>query len=402
LTSNGSPIGHGFRANISAFSTLPWGQLRLISSVAFLSVAAMMNLAPLLPLIKMDLVLSDTWLALLTSATILTHTLLQMLGGQMTDSLGVRRTVWLGVTFMGVGVLASGFAPSLILLFFCRLAIGVGTALSFVAGLTFTHRVVPAKRRVLGQSVFGAAASLGILVILLTSERLASLGGWRTTLVLEGLFILAFGWYVASRLSDDGSHAGTATSTWGEAIRQRIFYLLGLAHVITYGVFIGLTTWVVTFLYRDHGIGLEWAGPLAALFALSAIGGRLLGGVFSVGRERSVIVLSCLISALATTLLPWLPSIALALLVVALFGWFVSVPFGAIFSFASVASGRPVSGREISVINFIANLGALAFPPLVGLALDLTGSFVVGFGVLGGIGLVGTAVLALALPTKHR
>jgi fucose permease len=80
------------------------------------------------------------------------------------------------------------------------------------------------------------------------------------------------------------------------------------------------------------------------------------------------------------------------------FGWFVSVPFGAIFSYAVLLSGRLTSGRELSLINFIANLGALAFPPVVGYALDVTGSFAVGFGSLAAVSLAGTIALAAWLP----
>lgn len=382
----------------SAFATLPWGQLRLISSIAFLSVAAMMNIAPLLPLVKSDLNLTDTWSALLTSATILTHTLLQLPGGQVTDSLGARRTVQLGVTIMGLAVIATALAPNVPLLLLSRMLIGVGTSLSFVAGLTFTNQVVPADRRVLGQSVFGATASLGILTVLLFSEQVAAVGGWRGTFMVEGIAILIFGWYVALNLRGDGARRNNVSAPWAETVRRGTLYLLGVAHVITYGIFIGVTTWVVTFLFRNHGVGLEWAGPLSALFTISAIVGRLIGGAYSMGRERSVIIWSCLVSAITVGLIPIVPGLWAALLMTILFGWFVSVPFGAIFSYASLTSHRPASGRELSLINFIANIGALVFPPVVGSALDLTGSFTVGFGILALAGLAGSAALVAFLP----
>ena len=261
---------------------------------------------------------------------------------------------------------------------------------------------MPANNRVLGQSVFGAAASLGILVVMLLSERLASVGGWRGAFIIEGIFILGYGWYVGLNLAGSGQHKPAAAVSRRRALGQGIFYVLGIAHVITYGIFIGVTSWIVTFLFRDFGIGLEWAGPLSALLTLGAIVGRLVGGMFSRGREHTVIIVSCVVSTVSVGLLPLVPSLATALLVALVFGWFVSVPFGAIFSYSSLTSGRPASGREISVINFVANTGALAFPPLVGLALDFTGSFVVGFGVLAAIGAVGCGTLMLLLPKPRR
>ena len=48
--------------------------------------------------------------------------------------------------------------------------------------------------------------------------------------------------------------------------------------------------------------------------------------------------------------------------------------FGAIFSYVFLISDKDVPLETSSVINFVANLGALAFPPLIGYLLDVAGS----------------------------
>lgn len=381
-----------------SYAALPWGQLSLTAIVACVVTGAMLSFGPLVPEVRADLGLSNTWAGLITSATVFAHTLLQLPSGHITDSLGAKRTIAVGITVVGIGVLASGLAPSLPVLFLARLLVGVGTATGFVAGLTYTAALVPAEQRVMAQSVYGAAGSAGVLLVLLVSERLSALDGWRVALVAEGLAFLLVGWLVVARLRDNRSHSVQPALSWGETLREAPLWLLGLAHLVTYGAFVGVTSWVVTFLWERHGVGLEWAGPLSALLACGAIVGRLVGGPFSIGRQRAVIIWSCFIAAASLACAPLAPTLPLALLALVVFGWFLSVPFGAVFTYASLVSGRSASGRELSLINGTANLGALAFPPLVGLALDYTGSYALGFGVLAAIGLAVSLSLALWLP----
>ena len=357
-----------------------------------------MNFAPLLPEVRAELGLSNTWAGMLTSATILTHTVLQLPSGHVNDSLGPRRSVAFGLTLQALAVVGAGLAPSFEVLLLCRLLAGVGTAVAFVAGLAYANRLVASEQRVLSQSVYGAATSLGVLVILLFSERLSLWGGWRATMVAEGLLVLLAGWLIASRLHGGRGHNSAPALPWVATLREPALHLLGIAHAITYGTFMGVTTWVVTFLWESHGVGLDWAGPLSTVLTIAAIGGRFFGGLYMAGRERQMIVFSCALTAVATITLPLLPGVLLALLALLVLGWFVSAPFGTVFAYPSLLSGRTSSGRELSLINFIANVGALAFPPLLGYALDQTGSFVVAFACVGAVGAVGSVVVGLWLP----
>ncbi|MHB1006721.1 MAG: MFS transporter [Chloroflexota bacterium] len=385
-------------AAANALSSLPWAALRLTMSIAFLSVAAMLNFAPLLPEVQGEFDISNTWAATLTSATVLTHTLLQMPAGQIVDSLGGRKSALLGMTLIGLAVTAGGFAPNLAPLLLSRLVLGAGTAIAFVAGLTITNRLVTKGQRVLAQSMYGVGASAGTMFVLLFSERLSRLGGWRAALIAEGIGLLIVGWAVASRLDGRSYIVQSVNLSWGVVLREGPLYLLGLAHVITYGVFTAVTTWVVTFLHESHGIGLEWAGPLAAIFTVAAVAGRLTGGLFSAGRERTFIVLTCAVTAVSVILLPLLSGVVPALLALVAFGWAVSVPFGSLFSYVSLLWHRPAAGRELALINFLANIGALIFPLVVGLALDQSESWVIAFGALGVFVVLGTLVVARWLP----
>lgn len=377
---------------------LAWSQLLLIAAAPLTAFAAMVNFSPVLPQVRDELGLTNTWVGILASATLLTHTLVQLPGGQITDAIGGRRALTLAVALVGVSLIAAGLAPSFPLLLLARTILGIGTGLSFIAGIAFVHHLASPDRRVVSQGIFGASGNLGVLLVLLLFERLAGVVGWRGAFLIEGGLAVAAAGLMSARLLPGPRRTGVVYPSWGETFANTNLWLLGLAHVLTYGVYVALTTWSTTFLWQRHGVGLEWAGPLAALMAVSAVLGRILGGTLSVGRERTVMLVSCAGAALFTVLFPLMPDLASSLVALLGLGWFASMPFGAVFSYIGKVSSSRVAGRGLAVINFVGNIGAFAFPPLVGYALDLSGSFILGFGVVALVGLVGTLVLMVRLP----
>jgi nitrate/nitrite transporter NarK len=377
---------------------MPWVQVLLISCGPLVAFAAMVNFAPILPIVREELGISNSWAGILASATLLSHTILQLPGGQLTDHIGGKRALSMAVTLVGAGLIASGLAPSFELLLLARFILGAGTGLTFIAGIAFIHSVVPPDRRVIGQGIFGGAGNLGVLLVLLFSERLAGAVTWRGAFLVEGIVALGIAVLLWTRLRSGESHAEKLQTSWGETLRQYPLYLLGLAHILTYGVYVAVSSWAATFLYQTYGVGLEWAGPLAAILSVSAVAGRGIGGAISVNRERPVILVTCFGSVLFTALFPLMPGIVPSLVALLILGFFAAVPFGAVFSYITRISDKGTSGRGLSVINFVGNLGAFAFPPIIGYALDVTGSFAVGFGLLAALGLAIGLLVAAKLP----
>lgn len=381
---------------------MPWGQLALGFMVPAGVMVAMLNFAPVLPLIRDEFALSNVWSGVLGSATILSHTILQLPGGYVADRIGVKRALNLGLGLVVLGMFASAMATNIGFLLACRFVVGVGTAISFISGLGFVNGVTPTRRKVVVQGMFGAAANTGVLLVMLLSGWLSAWGGWRGTFLAEGLLLLAIAVVVSARLRSDVSFSHTTSASWEETLQQRYLYLLGLAHVLTYGAFTGISAWAVTFLWEKFGLALAWAGLLSAFLPAASIISRTVGGTISLGREKQSILLSTTIAAVGTGLLPLLPSPLLAVIDLAVVGWFAAMPFGAVFSYSSLVTGETTSGRDLSLINFVGNVGALLFPPAVGYALDVTGSFGLGFGFVAAVGLAGTVTIALGLPGRKR
>jgi nitrate/nitrite transporter NarK len=378
-----------------------WMPLMLVIFIVSMALLAQMNFAPVLPIIQKEFAITSVWAGVIATATLLSHTMLQIPGGQLANMLGGKRGLTIGTVIVGASVFAAGLAPNFVVLLLCRFVLGFGTALSFVTGLSVANTLGPRSKAAQVQGAFGASASIGILIALLTSERLASMLTWRGMFLVEGAFMLAVGLIATRFLPSVTARRIVVTESWMVTLRQPVLYVLGLAHCLSYGVFMSLAAWITVFLWKQHGIGLEWAGPLSAVFAISGVLARSTGGKLSVGRERLIIIAACVITSVLVFLLPIVPGVVAALVVAVILGWFANMAFGPIFGYYTLVSPKPVSGREFGVINFVGNIGALVFPPLIGYALDSSGSFVEGLAIIAACGIVGSLVVAFLLPTRR-
>ena len=125
---------------------------------------------------------------------------------------------------------------------------------------------------------------------------------------------------------------------------------------------------------------LAWGGALVML--VSGLG-RISGGfiIFRISpyavAHGSILALCMLFGGLAL-----IPEPAVVLGLALLGAWFGSVIFGALFQLANRSAPADSLGALLGFINFLANLGAVAFTLLFGWSKDSLGSFTWGFAVL--------------------
>jgi MFS family permease len=359
---------------------------------------SMMNYAPLVALIQGDFHIDNTSFGLLTSALAISHMLTQLPSGHITDTLGAKRTLLLGMTILGIAQLSAGLAPSFEVLLFCRFVMGIGTAMSFMGGMAFTNAIVPIRRRSFAQGWLGGLANVGLLLALLTSERLAAAIGWRGVFISEAIIILAVMLLQAFYLRWQGQETHATPASLKDSLTQPQLYLLGLVQIMTYGIVIVLGAWSTTFLFKTQGMDLTWAGPVAALGMVGSVVGRVGGGAITAGRERLGIVTAGFVTAICLFFLPLMPGLGATVLLLVVAYICASYPFGAIFAYAPIIATRGTIGRNFSVIQVVANIGAICFPPLVGYVLDTVGSFTTGFAILAAICMVGSIIVFSLLP----
>ncbi|MDP9616103.1 MULTISPECIES: MFS transporter [Streptomyces] len=320
----------------------------------------------------------------------------QPLVGQLAGRFGPRTVLSGGIFVAGAGLLLSSAAssvPGLLGLYGILATLGFSAASGVTAGLVVRHWFTERRGLAFGlvESGFGA----GQFVFTPLSLFLIEAYGWRTTLVIEGILLVAavgplVGLLLRSAPGDSGpgpyggpDPADRAGATPGRA-GIRVREVLGsplmwglLAPFFVCGVTTtGLMDTHLVSIAHDHGASTALTGTAVGLLAAANIAGTVMSGPLS-DRYHCARILALLYGTRALVLI---------LLALAPYGvWLVvlSVAFGLV-DFATVAPTHLIATRHFPVeslglifglLSMAHQLGASLGSYLPGVLHDLTGSY---------------------------
>ncbi len=368
---------------------------------------AFLNLTPVLPSLQVYYGVGYARLGMLVTAMVLTHSLVQIPSGLVVDKLGVRKGVMLALGLGFLGSFLSIFSNRYSFLLTMRLLTGLGTGLSFVAGLHYATAHAPEDQKMRVQAIFGGLINIGSVVPFFTSPLLLQYDG-RLIHLLTALFfflplIAVWIW---------GQNPGKAAVVSKMQV-SRVFtagpaWTLGFSHALFFGGMMTIGTWITSYLLKTAPgpFWLPWIGWIGGLvIAVSAVG-RFLGVWVPPRISPRTLIIGALVLlvvaygglGVSRTLTPGLILLGVAALM-------SSVTFGSVFSLGYRYSPPQVAGTTIGLINFIASIGAFLFPIIFGYLLDLTGTFTVPFLFLSALAfltLLGSSPSRPLFPSKGR
>jgi MFS family permease len=338
-----------------------------------------------------DYAVSLTTVGLFTTALFVVHAALQIPAGRAVDHRGARR---IGFVALGVLAVANGVAlvaPSPELLFFARAAMGVGTALGFVAGSDYVRAQ---GGTAFAQGLYGGIAlGAGGFALAVVPQLVGPLG-FRAPFASALVLAVLAGAVLAAGPRDRPRHLEHAErpvlAGAPGLLRDSRLYRLCVLYMASFGFSIVLGNWVVPLLTRaaDYSEGL--AGGVGSLILAAGVVSRPLGGWIArthPTRIKAALTASFAASAAGTVILAVAGPPAFSALGALLLGLAAGIPFAA--SFGAAARVRPdAPAAAIAMVNMAANLLIVVATPLVGLSFALPGD--------GRLGFVVTAVLWLA------
>jgi NNP family nitrate/nitrite transporter-like MFS transporter len=322
---------------------------------------------------------------LLVAVPILSGSLLRVPLGLLADRVGGKR--------VGVGMLICLFLPlgwgwqgggSLTTLVAVGLLLGTAGA-SFAVALPLASRWYPPQRQGLAMGI-AAAGNSGTVIANLLAPRLADLVGWRNVLGLAmlplALVLLAF-----LLLAQDSPERPTIQSLralrgYLGALRQRDLWWLCVLYSVTFGGYVGLSSFLPLFLRDQYAADAVTAGYLTALAALVGSGVRPLGGYLA-DRVGGASLLSLLlvgvavVYGLAATLPPLIPMTVLLVVGMVCLG----MGNGAVFQLVPQRFSRQI-GVVTGIVGAVGGLGGFLLPTLLGAVKQGSGSFGAGFALL--------------------
>lgn len=342
---------------------------------------AFLNLTPTLPALQASYGVSSARMGLLITALVFTHSAVQVPAGLVVDRLGVRAGLLLALGLGFLGSFFSVFSLDYGFVLTLRLLTGLGTGLSFVAGIHYATYHAPDERKLPVQAVFGGLINVGSTVPFLVATFLPQIGQGLIHLYTAGFFLFPLlAVLVWGRDPVDTIHPSRPPLR--KILHSGPAWTLGLSHAVFFGGMMTLGTWITSYLMRSAALTatLPWIGAIGGLvIALSAFG-RFLGAWMPAGLNPRILILGALavltlsygVVSVGGGLLPGVGFMGIAALM-------NSVTFASVFHLAYRIAPPQVAGTTFGLVNFIASVGAFLFPVVFGALLDLTGAFTVPF-----------------------
>lgn len=351
--------------------------------------------------ISESLGLSAAQKGLMVAVPILSGSLLRIPLGLLSDRFGGRR--------VGIGMLLALFVPLLIgwqagtslgVLYGVGLMLGVAGA-SFAVVLPLASRWYPPERQGLVMGI-AAAGNSGTVVANLVAPRVAAIVGWHNVLALTmiplALVLVAF-----SVLAKDSPMrvAPQSLGSYLGVLRQRELWWFCLFYSVTFGGYVGLSSFMPLLLRDQYHLSAVNAGYLTALAALAGSMLRPVGG-WVADRFGGVRLLSVLLVGIGAMYLAAsrLPAIATMFAVLVLAMVCLGLGNGAVFQLVPQCFRRQI-GIATGVVGAVGGLGGFMLPTMLGQFKQHSGSFATGFVVLGAVALLSLVLVRALMATSE-
>jgi NNP family nitrate/nitrite transporter-like MFS transporter len=350
-------------------------------------------LGPLAPFLREDLGLSATEQGLLTAIPLLGGSLFRPVLGFVADRIGGRRTGLFGLVLTLIPLfLAWRVASTPAHFYTLGLLLGIAGA-SFAVALPLASRWYPPEYQGLAMGIAGAGNS-GTLVATLFAPRLAERFGWEATFGLAMLPVVAVLAVFAVLAKDSPRRAAPMSARdYAAVLREPDTLWLSFLYSLTFGGFVGFASFLTTFFHEQYQLSRVAAGDFTTIVVVAGSLLRPVGGWLSdrLGGYRVLVMLLAGFAACLAAITP-LPSVlaAVALLFVGM--GLLGMGNGAVFQIVPQRFPDRI-GMVTGVVGAAGGLGGFFLPAMLGVARDLTGTYVTGLLACVAAFVAGTLVL---------
>ena len=263
---------------------------------------------------------------------------------------------------------------------------------SFGVALSLGSGWYPPKYKGLAMGIAGAGNSGAVLAVLF-APPLAAVHGWRAVYGLAALPMMLSMLLLQIFAKEPPDRERKSIGDYLRVIVDRDVWVFNLLYMVTFGGYIGLTSFLPTLFHDQYGIPKEDVGQYAAGIIVAASVLRVLGGWFAdrVGGLRllGTLTASIIVLTACAAFMPASPWVMVTILVLCFSA--MGAGNGAVFQLVPLRfpTTTAVAG------SLIGEVGALAggfVPNAMGVGRQATGSFAPGF-------LGGTALSILVLIT---
>ena len=337
---------------------------------------------PFLTTIAREMSLTSTQIGIAWGMIGLGALLFSIVGGMISDRVGVRWTGFFGMLLIAVGSTMRGLARDYHQFLAAMFLFGVAMGLARPNFPRTLSQWFPRNRlgMVNGLSSGGMALCAALSMAISVSILGPLVGGWRNMTILIGSlsFVLAIAWLVIirERISGDrpASNLSSILKGFGLVLRCKPVWILSIGAFLLFGHSGAWASHFPGFFEHKYGMTSAVAGHIVSITLFSGIFAAILGPTLSdrLGSRKPAILLACVAGGLCNMLQgSFLGTPLTIILLIMPFGVGTIAPLLLTIPFELKELPRSVAGAAIGMILTFQNIGTFAYPIFSGKLIDL-------------------------------
>ncbi|WP_046180050.1 nitrate/nitrite transporter [Domibacillus tundrae] len=343
-----------------------------------------------------DFGLSPAEKGFIVAIPILAGSFFRIILGILTDRIGPRKTAIGGMIVTMVPLLWGWlFGNSMNELYFIGILLGVAGA-SFSAALPMASRWYPPHLQGIAMGIAGAGNS-GTVLATLFGPRLAEVYGWHGVMGIALIpLALVFITYVMIAKDAPTQPEPQPLKNYFTVFKQRDTWYFCLLYSVTFGGFVGLTSFLSIFFVDQYGLSKVRAGDFVTLCVIAGSLFRPVGGLIAdkIGGAK---LLNFLFIGVALTMfgVSTLPSLTLVTVMLFMGMMCLGMGNGAVFQLVPQRFQKEI-GMITGIVGAAGGVGGFFVPNVLGTLKQMTGTYAAGFTVYAGVGIAALILLTIA------
>lgn len=411
-----------------------WFMLFLLFILTAINYLDRTNMAVAAPSMSAELGFSASTMGLLFSAFSWAYGLMQIPGGWFIERVGSRIAYTVSLFLWSLFTVLVGFTHHFQTLFGLRFAIGMAEAPAFPTNSRVVATWFPSHERATATSIYTAGEFIGLAFLTPVLFWILDTYGWHEIFHVTGIIgiIACVFWYFLYR--DPGECSGVNTSELeyiqaggGLAVNAPKKEKVTLAQVTELfkhrqllGIYLGqfantstmffFLTWFPTYLVMAKNLPLLKAGIYAVIPYIGALFGVLLGGYWSdqmlksgasLSKARKTPIICGLICSMTIMGANYVDSLnaVISIMTITFFGQGMAAIIWS--TVGDIAPAKSV-GLAGGVFNFMGNMAGIITPIVIGIIVDMTGTFVGTMVFVSAIAAIGVCSLLFLVGDIHR
>jgi len=339
-------------------------------------------IVPFLTTIAAEMKLTSTQVGTAWGMIGLGALLFSIVGGLISDRIGVRWTGFLGLLLMALGGgmrgIARNYPEFLASMFLFGLAMGLARPnFPRVLSQWFPRDRLGTVNGILsGGTALAAALAFAISVSIIGPL----VGGWRNIAIVLGTitFVLAIAWAILVRERVFGERTvqtmGGVFRGLGSVLRLKSVWILSIVGLLLFGHSGAWASHMPGFFEHKYGMTTALAGQLVSVTLFAGVIAAILGPTITdrTGLRKPAILIACVMGGLLNMIQgSFLGPVLFVILTLMPFGLGTIAPLLFTIPFETKELPHAMTGAAIGVIITFQNLGATIYPVISGKLIDL-------------------------------